>query len=74
LGGIAALGNNPEDNTRVFLVAIVLTLGAKALDVVPVVGSDLSTIFAGLGTAAVGGALVVITLSVFDTLKVRLAS
>ncbi len=72
LGGIAVLGNNAEENTRVYLVALVLAIGAHTLDVVPVVGSDLATIFSGLGIVAIGSSLVAITLSLFNTLKTRL--
>ena len=72
LGGVAAIGNNAEDNTRVFLVALVLAVGAHSLDVVPVVGSDLSTIFSGLGAVAIGSSLVAITLSLYSTLKTGL--
>lgn len=69
LGGISAMGNTPEDNTRLYLVTLVLAVGARALDAVPVAGSDLVTIFSGLGEVAVGGSLVAIVISLFHALK-----
>ena len=38
-GGVAAIGNNSEMNSRNYLIAIVLTVGAKALEVIPVAGA-----------------------------------
>jgi hypothetical protein len=62
LGAISAFGNTPEDNVRVFLVAIVLSIGAKSLDAVPLIGVRLDAIFTGIGTAAIGASLVGVTL------------
>jgi len=69
LGGISAIGNGAEDNTRLYLVTLVLIFGAKALDAVPMAGSDLVTIFGSLGTLAIGGSLVAIVISLFRTLQ-----
>jgi hypothetical protein len=69
LGGVSAIGNGADDNTRLYLITLVLAVGAKALDAVPVAGSDLVTIFSGLGTLAIGGSLVAIVISLSCTLK-----
>ena len=58
LGGIAAIGNKPEDNIRLYLVAIVLLVGAKELAVIPSVGSYLAVIFGNIGIGAFGAAAV----------------
>jgi hypothetical protein len=69
LGGIAAIGNDPEKNARIYLVAIVLRVGARALDVIPVVGSHLVTIFQGIGAAYIGASLVAITITLACRIK-----
>src|SRR5258708_141075 len=50
-GGIAAIRNDSEKNTRNFIITIVLLLGAKTLEVLPVVGPHLAAIFTSLGIA-----------------------
>ncbi|HTC82831.1 MAG TPA: hypothetical protein VK683_00695 [Rhizomicrobium sp.] len=62
-GGIAAIKNNSEKNSRNFLITIVLLLGAKTLEVIPVIGSHLATIFASLGIAFVGASIVAIVIT-----------
>ena len=62
-GGIAAIGNSPDRNSKNFLMAIVLVLGAKTLETVPFTGSYLATIFASLGTAFVGASIIAITIT-----------
>ena len=62
-GGIAAIGNTSEKNSKNFLMAIVLVLGAKTLETIPFVGSYLATIFASLGTAFVGASIVAIVIT-----------
>ena len=57
LGAVVGVGNSPEDNIRVFLIAIVLTVGSKALEAIPGAGTYLSTIFSGIGTAAFGASV-----------------
>ena len=68
-GGIAAINNNSEKNSRNFLITIVLLLGADALEVIPVIGSHLATIFASLGTAFVGASIVAIVITLGMRLK-----
>jgi len=63
LGGIAAIKNNSEKNSRNFLMTIVLILGAKTLSVIPVIGSYLATIFASLGIAFIGASIVAIVVT-----------
>ncbi|HZZ34699.1 MAG TPA: hypothetical protein VFE03_03175 [Caulobacteraceae bacterium] len=57
LGAVVGVGNSPEDNIRVFLIAIVLTLGSKMLEAIPGAGMYLSTIFTGIGMAAFGASV-----------------
>jgi hypothetical protein len=54
LGGISAIDGNSEQNSRTYLIAIVLLLGAGALTAIPAAGAALATIFASLGLATVG--------------------
>lgn len=68
-GGIAAIKNDSERNARNFLVTIVLLLGAKTLDVLPVVGPYLVTIFTSLGIAFFGASIVAIVITLAYRLK-----
>lgn len=63
LGGIAAIGNDAERNSKNILMAIILILGAKTLETIPFVGSYLATIFGSLGIAFVGASIVAITIT-----------
>ena len=65
LGAIAGLGNSAEDNSRVFLIAIVLVTGSKLLEAIPGVGTYLSAIFSGIGVAAFGSSVTGITLGLY---------
>jgi hypothetical protein len=69
LGGIAAIKNNSEKNSRNYLITIVLLLGAKTLEAIPAVGSHLATIFASLGTAFVGASIVAIVITLVMRIK-----
>lgn len=69
LGAVAAIGQSDEENAKLFLVAIVLTVGSQALLALPTVGAPLSTIFGGLGTAAIGAAAMAIGLGAVNRLK-----
>jgi len=62
-GGIAAIGNTPERNTKNYQMAIVLVIGANLLEAVPYIGSYLVAIFTGLGIAFVGASIVAITIT-----------
>ena len=62
-GGIAAIKNDSEKNSRNFVITIVLLLGAKTLEVVPAIGSYLVTIFTSLGIAFVGASIVAIVIT-----------
>lgn len=62
-GGIAAIGNSAEKNSKNILMAILLILGAKTLQTIPFAGSYLATIFASLGTAFVGASIVAVTIT-----------
>ena len=62
-GGIAAIGNTTERNSKSMLMAIVLVLGAKQLEAIPFTGPYLATIFSSLGTAFVGASIVAIAIT-----------
>jgi hypothetical protein len=62
-GGIAAIGNTSEKNTKNFLMAVVLILGAKSLETIPVAGPYLATMFASLGIAFFGASVVAIVIT-----------
>ena len=68
-GGIAAIKNNSEKNTRNFLITIVLLLGAKTLQVIPAIGSYLATIFTSLGIAFVGASIVAVVITLAYRIK-----
>ena len=68
-GGIAAIKNNSERNSRNFLMTIVLILGARALQVVPYIGSYLATIFVSLGIAFIGASIVAIVVTLAYRIK-----
>jgi hypothetical protein len=68
-GGIAAIKNNSEKNSRNFLITIVLLLGARTLQTIPVAGSSLATIFTSLGTAFVGASIVAIVVTLAYRIK-----
>jgi hypothetical protein len=68
-GGIAAIKNDSEKNSRNFLITIVLLLGAATLEVVPVIGPYLATIFTSLGIAFVGASIVAIVITLAYRLK-----
>jgi hypothetical protein len=63
LGGIAALNNNAEKNSKNFLMTIVLILGAESLSAIPVIGATLATIFGSLGVAFIGASIVAIVVT-----------
>jgi len=62
-GGIAAIKNNSEKNSRNYIITIVLLLGAKTLEVLPVIGPYLARMFASLGIAFVGASMVAIVIT-----------
>lgn len=62
-GGIAAVGNTPDRNSKNYQMTIVLLLGAQVLEAIPYVGTQLATIFASLGTAFVGASIIAITIT-----------
>ena len=68
-GGIAAIKNNSEKNSRNYLITLVLLLGAQTLEVVPGIGTQLATIFGSLGIAFVGASIVAIVITLAYRLK-----
>jgi len=68
-GGIAAIKNDSEKNSRNYLITIVLLLGAKTLEIIPGIGSYLATIFASLGIAFVGASIVAIVITLAYRIK-----
>ena len=69
LGGIAAIGNNWERNSKNIQMAIVLLLGASMLQAIPIAGPYLATIFGSLGAAFVGASIVAITITLEYRIK-----
>ncbi len=69
LGGISAITGNSEQNTRTFLITIVLLLAPAALRDIPAVGEQLMTIFVSLGTAAIGASIVAIAITFVVRIK-----
>lgn len=70
LGGIAALGHSTaEENVHTYLIAIVLTAGASALEAIPAVGGYLASIFGNIATVAIGASVVAIAMSLVNGLK-----
>ena len=65
LGAIAGLGNSAEDNLRVMVIAIVLLVGSKSLEVIPEAGTYLATIFGGIGVAAFGSVVTGVVLGLY---------
>ena len=68
-GGIAAIRNDSEKNTRNFIITIVLLLGAQELEVLPVIGRQLATMFSSLGLAFVGASIVAIVITLALRIK-----
>jgi hypothetical protein len=62
-GGIAAIGNTPERNSKNYLITVVLLLGSNTLDAMPYVGPYLGAIFMSLGAAFVGASIIAITIT-----------
>jgi hypothetical protein len=62
-GGIAAIGNTPERNSKNYMITVVLLLGSNTLEAMPYVGSYLATIFMALGAAFVGASIIAITIT-----------
>ncbi|MGH7022742.1 MAG: hypothetical protein ACREEB_04025 [Caulobacteraceae bacterium] len=65
LGAISAITNTPENNTRIFLITIVLLAGARSLAVIPAVGNDLAGIFGNIGLAVLGASIMAIVLGIY---------
>jgi len=68
-GGIAAIKNDSEKNSRNYLITIVLLLGAQTLEVIPGIGPHLATIFGSLGIAFVGASIVAIVITLVLRIK-----
>jgi hypothetical protein len=68
-GGIAAIKNDSEKNTRNFIITLVLLLGAPTLAAIPAVGQPLAVMFASLGIAFVGASIVAIVITLALRIK-----
>ena len=68
-GGIAAIKNDSEKNTRNFIITLVLLLGAPTLASIPAVGQQLAVMFASLGIAFVGASIVAIVITLALRIK-----
>lgn len=62
LGAISGIDNTAETSLRVYVVTVVLILGAKSLEVIPAVGEPLAAIFGNVGTAMLGYSIAAITI------------
>lgn len=70
LGAIAGFGVAREDRTRLYVVTLLLVAASKFLEGIPgEVGTYLSAIFTGLGTAYVGASVVGLTHSLLLHIK-----
>lgn len=69
LGGISAIVNTPEDNMRLYLVTVLLILGAKSLEVIPAAGPALAAIFTNIGLATLGYSIVAISIRIVLRIK-----
>ncbi len=69
LGMICALVYQPADYVRVYASAIVLIVGAKALDAIPAVGMYLADIFTNIGTVLIGLSVACIAERAFSLTK-----
>jgi len=69
LGAISAITNTPDNNARIFMITIVLLLGAKTLAEIPAIGTWLSAIFTNFGTALLGASVMAIALGVYSRVK-----
>jgi hypothetical protein len=69
LGGITAICNTPEENMRLYLVTVVLLLGARTLDAIPAIGMSLADIFTNIGVATLGFSIVAISIRI--VLRIR---
>ncbi|HEY2482776.1 MAG TPA: hypothetical protein VGI30_11345 [Caulobacteraceae bacterium] len=69
LGAISAITNTPENNSRIFVITIVLLLGAEKLTAIPAVGTWLAAIFGNFGTALLGASILAIALGVYTRVK-----
>jgi hypothetical protein len=69
LGFISAITNTPENNTRIFLITIVLLLGAKTLAVIPTAGDGLASVFGNLGIALFGACVMAIVMGVWTRVR-----
>ena len=69
LGGVSALGNASEDNQRILLTAVALSVCAPLLTAIPTAGSALAAIFGGFGTAYAGAAIVGIAMALIARVR-----
>jgi len=70
LGAIAGLGVERGDRTRLYVVTLLLVAASKFLEGIPgEIGTYLSAIFTGLGTAYVGASIVALTHSLLLHIK-----
>ena len=69
LGGTAAICNTPEENIRLYLVTVVLILGARTLDAIPAIGMSLADIFTNIGIATLGFSIVAISIRIVLRIK-----
>ena len=69
LGAISAIDNTAETSLRVYVVTVVLILGAKSLEVIPAVGVPLAAIFENVGLAMLGYSIAAIAIRIALRIK-----
>lgn len=62
LGAISGIDNTSESSLRVYVVTVVLLLGAKSLAAIPAIGDPLAAIFGNIGTAMLGYSIAAIAI------------
>lgn len=69
LGAVSGLDNSAETSLRVYVVTLVLLMGARTLEAIPAVGVPLADIFSNIGLAMLGYSIAAITIRMGMKLK-----
>lgn len=68
-GVIGGLSVEADMRPRLIAAAILLTVGAKALDAIPTAGPYLTNVFTNIGAVLTAAALVAVAISLFNLTK-----
>ena len=69
LGAIGGLGVAKEDRTRLYVIAVLLTVASASLQAIPAAGVYLSSIFGGLAAAYVGASILALTIGLVCSIR-----